>query len=339
MSIEYFQASISEKVREKEILEEKYMEANMSLQMQQEEFEKLKNQYSHLQGEADSLNKSLFSKDDLVSSLNVTIANKSEEVRGLYKSLEERNQCLSALEERVQFLEETEEKLVYEKDQAADQLSLLKDTLNFTKEKLNMLETTHKDETAAEISKYTSEYEEELASINDKNQTLLDEVSLWKNKFEALEKMIEPFREQLDAYEVERAGLVSSNLSAKDELVKLSDQYAKLLGHSNHKQKIHHVLKLKTENTKFKDEIQKLRLEIERQRKTVKRLEEKLDKQCGKSRLNDSKFVGDKENISKSNDKVSGEKEFLKPLTCNTSISEPLTASTPVRSNKKPQRL
>merc|ERR1719187_449953 len=101
--------------------------------------------------------------------------------------------------------------------------------------------------------------------------------------------MIEPFREQLDAYEVEKQSLLSRSDQAKVEVDKLSKQYASLLGHQNHKQKIQHVLKLKTENNQLREDVMKLRQETERQRKSVRRLEDKLERLTGtRSKLNDT---------------------------------------------------
>lgn len=57
----------------------------------------------------------------------------------------------------------------------------------------------------------------------------------------------------MDAYEVEKASLLSRSSAAKEEVDKLSKQYATLLGHQNHKQKIQHVLKLKTENNELRE--------------------------------------------------------------------------------------
>jgi len=47
--------------------------------------------------------------------------------------------------------------------------------------------------------------------------------------------------------------------NAEHEIETLSRQYAKLLGHQNQKQKIHHVLKFKEENLGLKQEVQTLR--------------------------------------------------------------------------------
>lgn len=58
---------------------------------------------------------------------------------------------------------------------------------------------------------------------------------------------------QLDAYEVEKNGLLEQSSAAKDEVDKLSRQYATLLGHQNQKQKIHHVRQLKIDNNALKE--------------------------------------------------------------------------------------
>lgn len=60
------------------------------------------------------------------------------------------------------------------------------------------------------------------------------------------------FQQQLDAFEAEKNALLNEHGAAQEELNKLSDAYAKLLGHQNQKQKIKHVMKLKEENTQLK---------------------------------------------------------------------------------------
>lgn len=57
----------------------------------------------------------------------------------------------------------------------------------------------------------------------------------------------------MDAYEVEKASLLERSSAAKEEVEQLQKQYAALLGHHNHKQKIQHVIKLKTENSTLKE--------------------------------------------------------------------------------------
>lgn len=60
------------------------------------------------------------------------------------------------------------------------------------------------------------------------------------------------FQQQLDAFEAEKNALLEEHGAAQEELNKLSDAYAKLLGHQNMKQKIKHVMKLKEDNAHLK---------------------------------------------------------------------------------------
>lgn len=59
-------------------------------------------------------------------------------------------------------------------------------------------------------------------------------------------------QEQLDAFAAERNALLNENLANQDEVNRLADAYARLLGHQNQKQKIKHVIKLKDENVSLK---------------------------------------------------------------------------------------
>lgn len=112
------------------------------------------------------------------------------------------------------------------------------------------------------------------------------EIEMWRTKYVELCEKIEPFKDQLDEYEAERNALLCQNSQAKDEVAKLGQQYAKLLGHQNKKQKIHHVVKLKEENNNLKAEITKLRDQAEKQKRAMKKLEEKVDQVSGKRRFN-----------------------------------------------------
>jgi len=67
-------------------------------------------------------------------------------------------------------------------------------------------------------------------------------------KFNSCE-MFYIFQQQLDAFEAEKNALLNEHVAAQEELNKLSEAYAKLLGHQNQKQKIKHVMKLKEDNT------------------------------------------------------------------------------------------
>lgn len=65
-------------------------------------------------------------------------------------------------------------------------------------------------------------------------------------------------QDQLNAFAAERDALLNENGANQEELNKLSDAYAHLLGHQNQKQKIKHVMKLKDENIALKQVTRRL---------------------------------------------------------------------------------
>ncbi|XP_039631708.1 hyaluronan mediated motility receptor [Polypterus senegalus] len=128
---------------------------------------------------------------------------------------------------------------------------------------------------------------------------LQNEREKWKTRYEELYSKVKPFQQQLDAFEAERKALLNENGAAQEEMNKLSDAYAKLLGHQNQKQKIKHVVKLKEENLHLKQEITKLRTELSKE----KRLKEQQTQEPRPRRFDPSKaFRHDsKENVRPSN--------------------------------------
>ncbi|KAL9973745.1 hypothetical protein ACROYT_G020240 [Oculina patagonica] len=136
-----------------------------------------------------------------------------------------------------------------------------------------------------EVNRLKSDLSSKTSNEDQLNE-LKAEIKMWQTKYEELCQKIEPFKDQLDEYEAERNALLCQNSQAKDEVAKLGQQYAKLLGHQNKKQKIHHVIKLKEENNNLKTEITKLREQAEKQKRAMKKLEEKADQVTGKKRFN-----------------------------------------------------
>ncbi|NXS52099.1 HMMR protein, partial [Brachypteracias leptosomus] len=110
----------------------------------------------------------------------------------------------------------------------------------------------------------------------DVTSSLKEEINTWRNLYEDLHNKTKPFQQQLDAYEAEKNALLNEHGAAQEELNKLSDAYAKLLGHQNQKQKIKHVMKLKEENTHLKQDVSKLRALLAKEKQNNRDLEEKL---------------------------------------------------------------
>ncbi|NXD08091.1 HMMR protein, partial [Nothocercus nigrocapillus] len=110
----------------------------------------------------------------------------------------------------------------------------------------------------------------------DVNSSLKEEIRTWRTRYEDLHNKTKPFQQQLDAFEAEKNALLNEHGAAQEELNKLSDAYAKLLGHQNQKQKIKHVMKLKDENTHLKQDVSKLRALLAKEKQTSRDLQEQL---------------------------------------------------------------
>ncbi|XP_008111416.2 hyaluronan mediated motility receptor isoform X1 [Anolis carolinensis] len=111
----------------------------------------------------------------------------------------------------------------------------------------------------------------------------------WRILYEDLFNKVRPFQQQLDAYEAEKNALLNEHGAAQEELNKISDAYAKLLGHQNQKQKIKHVIKLKEENTQLKQEISKLRFQLAKEKQVHEELQEKINQIQGVKQFDPSK--------------------------------------------------
>merc|ERR1739844_384566 len=103
---------------------------------------------------------------------------------------------------------------------------------------------------------------------------LQENAQSYKEKYEALCKMIEPFREQLESFETERSALLTKKRETHGKMTNLFDEYTNLLGHQNHKQKIKHLVRLKQENLDMREELAKVNLELNKQKRLVGRLKE-----------------------------------------------------------------
>ncbi|CAL8271002.1 unnamed protein product [Boreogadus saida] len=122
-------------------------------------------------------------------------------------------------------------------------------------------------ETAAQ----NHELQRQLAEAREKS-SLSSEAERWKKQYEDLYSNVKPFREQLNSFAAQRDALLNENGANQDELNRLADAYAQLLGHQNQKQKIKHVIKLKEENITLKQEASKLRSMVSRQKSDLDQL-------------------------------------------------------------------
>ncbi|XP_048088330.1 hyaluronan mediated motility receptor isoform X2 [Alosa alosa] len=98
------------------------------------------------------------------------------------------------------------------------------------------------------------------------------EMEKWRSLYEELSAKVQPFQEQLDNFAAERSALLSEKGATQEELTRLADAYARLMGHQNQKQKIKHVVKLKEENFDLKEEVSKLRSQVSKQKRELEQL-------------------------------------------------------------------
>ncbi|NWQ99782.1 HMMR protein, partial [Paradoxornis webbianus] len=110
----------------------------------------------------------------------------------------------------------------------------------------------------------------------DVTSSLKKEIKTWRKLYEDLHNKVKPFQQQLDAFEAEKNALLEEQGAAQEQLNKLSDAYAKLLGHQNMKQKIKHVMKLKEDNAHLKQDVSKLRALLAKEKQTSRHLQEQL---------------------------------------------------------------
>ncbi|KAK7922548.1 hypothetical protein WMY93_009450 [Mugilogobius chulae] len=121
---------------------------------------------------------------------------------------------------------------------------------------------------------------------------------------------------QLNAFAAEKDALLNENGANQEELNKLSDAYARLLGHQNQKQKIKHVVKLKDENLTLKNEVSKLRVLVSRQKSEMEELKSMLP--GAQRRFDPSKaFQHDKENTEASKPLREGNHKNKRSFSCN----------------------
>uniref|UniRef100_A0A452SU44 Hyaluronan mediated motility receptor n=1 Tax=Ursus americanus TaxID=9643 RepID=A0A452SU44_URSAM len=140
-----------------------------------------------------------------------------------------------------------------------------------------------------ELKKQLEEEEARKAGKENTVAELTEEMNKWRLLYEELYNKTKPFQLQLDAFEAEKQALLNEHGAAQEQLNKLRDSYAKLLGHQNLKQKIKHVVKLKDENSQLKSEVSKLRSQLAKRKQSETKLQEELNKVLGIKHFDPSK--------------------------------------------------
>ncbi|NXK61638.1 HMMR protein, partial [Sylvietta virens] len=198
-----------------------------------------------------------------------------EEVANLKKLGQENLQLLQeeytknkAHEECARMLLEVQTKLALKEEETEKTKESYLAQMTKLQEKLEEQTEDLKRELEAERSRKTVS--------EDVTSSLKKEIKTWRKLYEDLHNKVKPFQQQLDAFEAEKNVLLEEHGAAQEQLNKLSDAYAKLLGHQNMKQKIKHVMKLKEDNAHLKEDVSKLRALLAKEKQTNRHLQEQL---------------------------------------------------------------
>nr|XP_054498980.1 hyaluronan mediated motility receptor [Agelaius phoeniceus] len=234
-----------------------------------------------------------------ICSLKLENSSLQEEVASLKKAGQENLQLLQeaectknkANEEYARMLLEVQTKLALKEAETERTKESCLAQMTKLQEKLEEQTQDLKSELEAERSRKTIS--------EDVTSSLKKEIQTWRKLYEDLHNKVKPFQQQLDAFEAEKNALLEEHGAAQEQLNKLSDAYAKLLGHQNMKQKIKHVMKLKEDNVHLKQDVSKLRALLAKEKQTNRQLQEQLCAVQGIKRFDPSKaFQHDsKENI------------------------------------------
>ncbi|XP_069055460.1 hyaluronan mediated motility receptor isoform X3 [Pleurodeles waltl] len=242
-----------------------------------------------LEGTLDELDRMQLEEEHaekLITHLEQENKQRSEELNRLELMLKEKNAELEKVnmmhnKAKTQFEEERQTTLckLNEMTVASERMLLDAQTTLATKEsELKQAAESHlaaMDELRRQLEQKQKALEklcEEMHSLRrnsiDENVVvqLKEEIQKWRTLYEELHQKVKPFQQQLDMFEAEKNALLNEHGAAQDELNKLSEAYAKLLGHQNQKQKIKHVMKLKEENIQLKQEVAKLRCQLSKEK-------------------------------------------------------------------------
>jgi len=139
----------------------------------------------------------------------------AEEIRSLRISLEAQQNIIGEYESKISGYEEDLEGANKLYDRYSEMETLLGEIMEEKKE----LEARESD-----LVQKCRMKDELIAELRNEVDPLQERTQTYKEKYEALVAMIEPFKEQLESFEMEKAALLNQNQEAKGEVKKLSAQ-------------------------------------------------------------------------------------------------------------------
>jgi len=208
----------------------------------------LEKKIQHLEKDKNKLKNDLEIKAEEISSLNISLSTQQKLIQEHEKEVAKIKYQLNQAEKSACKMDEIQNKMVDQEDEI---------------QKLKVSQQSHEKE-LQDKDKVIQILRQELDPLQENAQS-------YKEKYEALSRLVEPFREQLENYEVERNALVAQKKEAQGQVEDLATKYAQLLGHQNHKQKIHHLVKLKQDNLDLRTELAKVNLDLNKQKRLVAR--------------------------------------------------------------------
>ncbi|XP_062332634.1 hyaluronan mediated motility receptor [Osmerus eperlanus] len=186
-----------------------------------------------------------------------------QERENLTKRVEEVEQDKENLQNQVEEIQQDEESLRRRVEEGEQGMRVLREQVEVTVQEKVTLQW-EMEEQRREIQTLLAQSQEKSSSDS--------ETEHWKRLYEELFAKVKPFQEQLNGFAAERDALLSENGVTQEEMTRLADAYARLLGHQNQRQKIRHVVKLKDDNIALKQELSKLRAQVSRQKKDMEQL-------------------------------------------------------------------
>merc|ERR1712029_1209798 len=237
---------------------------------------KLENQFEQLSVNYINAQAELELKNEELAKVKKNLAKKTESVKVAELEIKAKKE----LEKKIQHLEKDKNKLIQEHEKEVAKIKYQLNQAEKSACKMDEIQNKMVDQ-EDEIQKLKVSQQSHEKELQDKDKViqilrqeldpLQENAQSYKEKYEALSRLVEPFREQLENYEVERNALVAEKKEAQGQVEDLATKYAQLLGHQNHKQKIHHLVKLKQDNLDLRTELAKVNLDLNKQKRLVAR--------------------------------------------------------------------
>ena len=139
----------------------------------------------------------------------------AEEIRSLRLSLEAQQTLVAEYESKIGSLEEDLDGVNKLYDRYSEMETLLEEIMEEKKD----IEARESD-----LVEKCRMKDQLIAELRNEVDPLQEQTQTYKERYEALVAMIEPFKEQLESFEMEKAALLNQNQEAKGEVKKLSAQ-------------------------------------------------------------------------------------------------------------------